>query len=673
MALNKTTPRLKSEGMVTLFSAADGGINLSENARSIKDNESPDMLNFWLHGGQLRLRPGLNTFIEHGFGTIIKVFPDDGSRLLLRRVIKNGETIEERYGIYIVTQNAVLSYDGSNLEQVPDSMIYSDDWVKNYSSRSFDNCVIIPSGSESSNTISTDSETWTAKGEAVYIIGSGYFLAVSPNVISYEHPFGTPHLTAASVVSDINPYVPVLYDNCTPEGAGTKVGGRNILSKKRIQKFTTNSTSIVYRLCESGIDNDTLTAVYHAELGSVYTFNFPKDYGISFQNGIAASLDRAAGTIELTAPLADAKSLGLTNNFEVTYSKTYEKVPVKDCSIGTWYDGGAQSSAGSGRIFLSGDESAPNRIYFSSRNDPTYFAQDDYIDIGAAADPITAFGIQYDILAVFKKNSIYSLQYSDSESFPTFVTKIVNAGTGCDMPGTLRLLSNMLVWANSKSGVFSLLSTTVRDERAVRMLSQNVNARLLSVDQEVLKSAAAVCDETSYLLIAGDTAFIFNYDNLQFSGTKKPENAPWFIWTLPQKLNLVFRYGNNFAGTCERNGTIFIFDENAALDDGRFFDACWLSKSFDFKAPDRLKKLYNFSVSFGSETPCKLELVYRDSAGEVKHNIIADGGDFYKTLSVNPNAAWSYCSSFGIRRTEGDNAAFCIFDYTARAVCGARR
>lgn len=666
-------PEMKTENPIVVKSTVDGGINLSADARVISDNESPNMLNFWLKLGNLRLRPGISKLVEQPYGRIVQVYPKDGNGILLRRTVKNETVTEEKYGIYIVTENAVLSYDGQSVERIADTLLFDGGWIKQYADRQFESCVIISSGSEKTSAVSAGGDDWTTKGETIYIIGSGYFLEVSPKMICYEKPTGVAHIAAACTVSDANPYVPVLYEDCTPDGVGEKVDERNMLSPKRIMKFTTGGTDFVYKLCEQNIDNVSVSATYFDQLGSIYTFDFPKDYEISIRNGNTASLDRKNGTITFSTTLVDAKALKLKNNLVVTYCKTYDDVPVKNCHIGTWYDGGTQTGTGCGRIFLSGNTDVPNRIYYSALNNPTYFAESAYIDIGANADPITAFGIQYDILAVFKRNSIYSLQYTNKGDSPSITAKMVNAKTGCDMPKTLLMISNMLVWANSAGGVFALLSTTVRDERAVRLLSQNINQSLLSLPRESLQNAAAVIDENSYYLAVDDTVFVMNYERLVFSNDKRPQNAPWFIWKLPQKLSLIMRIGRNLVGASQDDGILYIFDENAADDSGKFFEAWWHSKEFDYNDLNVLKKLCRFSFTIGSKEPLGFEISFCDAKGESCHKVYVDSTDYYKFVRFNPNSVWSCCNSFCLKRLEGDKTPFCLCGFSAEAVTGARR
>lgn len=655
-------------------SLADGGLNLAKRACQIADNESPDMLNFWRHDGQLKLRPGLRKAIEQGFGKIVNIYPRDGRNLLIRKITKDGVTIEEKHGIYIVTQTAVLCYDGEALERIADSLSYSGGWVSHYGDYDFESCAVLPSGSAEKSTFSDDNVTWMAEGEAICLVGSGYFVVISPQVVIYENPTGVPHFTAACLARSVIPHVPVLFEDCAANGTGTKVEDRNIISNECIKKFTTDAVSSTYTLSESGLDNSLVTAAYTTGSGSIYTFSFETNFTLATQNGILASLDRTAGTIYFTVKLVDAKAAGIKNNLVVTYSKTVcSKNPVSCCSVGIWYGGGTQTASGYSRMFLSGFEDTPNRIYYSAANDTAYFAENAYIDVGAPADPVTALGIQYDVLAVFKKDSVYSVGYSDTADSATFTVKEVNASVGCDMPATLRLASNTLFWCSSAGGVYALQSTTIKDERAVRLLSQNINAMLLALPEDDLLSASAVCDGTSYFLLVGDSAFILNYEKLHFKSGESPEGIAWFVFELPQKLYGVLRLGSHFAAS-SYEGTVYRFDDDAPDDDGSFFDAHWYSKSFDFGVPEKLKLLYKFILTVGCVGAVKLEVLFCDSAGEKRQTITVEGsGSMEESLSLYPASNWSQSASIGVRRVDGEFAPFGIIEFSAAAVPSAGR
>lgn len=664
---------MKKAKQLTVKALTNGGLNVADRPQDIADSESPDMLNFWSKDGQLRLRPGLRRQIEQSYGEIKDVYPRDGHSILIKKVIKNGKVTQEKYGIYIAAEHAVFCYDGNKAEQISRALRYESGWVKDYCDYNFSNCLFIPSGSACDSSFSDNGRTWTANGEKIYLIGSDYYLEIKPQVIVYENPTGNAHITVDTLITPVVPYVPVLYTDCTPAGKGKKADEHNIISNKCIQKFTTDAKSNLYSLCDNNLDNKQVTAVYCADSDSKYIFSFPPDTAAANFNGIIAYLDREKGTIYFDSVLADAASLNISNNLVVTYSKNfYDKNPVRNCAIGTWYDGGTQTNAGFSRLFLSGFKGIPNRIYYSCANNPLYFPENSYIDVGAPADSITAFGIQYDILAIFKNNSIYSLSYCGATDSTAFTVKEIHSSVGCDMPASLKLASNVLIWGSSNKGIYALKSTSIKDERAVQLLSRKINKKLLDIPAESLRRAAAVCYGSSYYLFAADNVFILNYDSLKLSGEQSSKNEAWFVWKLPETFTYAFMC-DSYLTASTQDGTVYLFDDTQGTDCGKYFDAYWYSKKLDFGFPDMLKKLYRFTLCFGCSQPENLEICFCDGSGESRHiETIGNGSECEKTVCVRPAARWAENAYIGVRRTENAVSPFSIIGYTANAVCGAQ-
>ena len=518
----------------TVCPEISGGINRSVGADSIEDGQSPDMLNFWQKNGRLTLRPGLKKLFTQEYGPVICVYPRDGSDLLISRVTQNG-AVEEKRGFYILTKKAVLIYDGQSCTRVPDSLFWKDGWQTRCGDYDFTGCALLPYGT-ANDAFGEADESVCVEGARLCVVGNGLF-QIAPHVVVYEMPTGVPHSTAACLIESVTPHIPVLYGNCASNGTGTKNEEPNLLTPLRIQKFTTDAISTTYRLCEDNLDNAPVTAVYSPAPGAACTFFFDRDCTLAQQGTLIASLDRAAGTLFFLSTLIDSTQNGVLNNLVVTYSKTDSDTvgdgnAVACCSFGIWFGGGTQSVSGCSRLFLAGCAAAPNRIYYCAAADLTYFAKNAYIDIGSPSDPITALGIQFDTLVVLKKGSVYALDYADTPDTAAFTVRVVNPAAGCDMPGSVCLLSNLLVWGDSAGGLNTLQSTSVANERAVRVLSRNIAPLLSALPKETLQAACAVCDGSRYLLLAGSTVFVLDYEKLQIQNGL-PKGANWFVWTLP--------------------------------------------------------------------------------------------------------------------------------------------
>lgn len=661
MSGNRTMPLMAEEKSLTETAVPEGGLNLSLQSDHIGDNESPDMLNMWWRDGMLKLRPGLQKKIEHSYGTVIDIYPRDGQSLLLRKVTNSGALAEEKYGFYIATKNTVLSYDGENLERIPNAMTYNGSWVSSYPDYNFEKCVFIPSGNEQNSAEISENLSWAATGDVVYLIGDGYFLKIAPQVVVYDYPMNKANVTAACFIGPVNPYVPVIETDCNSSGEGTKAEERNLLTPFCIQKFTTNATDKVYHLNDTEIDNALVTVVYTVG-SSIYKFSFDKDYVICSQVSVVATLDREQGTITFSKVLIDAASSGVKNNLTVTYGKTiFSEIPVSCCMFGTWFDS---------CLFLSGYDKKQNRVYYSAANDPLYFKESAYMDIENPSKPVTAFGIQSNNLVIFKCNGLYTIDSTSDEADYTY--KEVNSTIGCDMPKTVNLAGNILVWANTSGGVFALKTTSTKSEWEVRLLSQNINSNLLCNDILNMQKANAVADGTHYYLLIGENLYILDYSSMYLSSVTEKLNITWHLWSIPFEVNNLFFLNSKLAASSLDDGCIYIFNEEKADDGGVFFEAYWFSRNIDFGAAHKLKKLYRSIITLDFDGILKIQSCCRDSSGQSRKTFIIErASEGEKTITYNTPSAWSRISSVGIRRCKGDLNSFSIKGFTALAACGS--
>jgi hypothetical protein len=120
--------------------------------------------------------------------------------------------------------------------------------------------------------------------------------------------------------------------------------------------------------------------------------------------------------------------------------------------------------------------------------------------------------------------------------------------------------------------------------------------------------------------------------------------------------------GTQFAATLPDDGSIYIFDESSASDDGAFFDACWYSKSFDLGLPQRLKKFYRVFITIRNSDLLKLQFCYRDDAGETDKVVLIEStaSGTFKSITFNPVSIWSQRASIGVKRLAGDLSNYSI-------------
>ena len=651
----------------------DGGVNYSRFPEHIDDSQASDILNMWYDNFMLKLRPGLCRTIAQQYGPIVGVYPRDGHRILLKRITCSGTVTQEKYWVYIVTGRAVLSYDGVQIERLPTLIAYdSSQWNYYYNDFTIGSCVLLPANAYSQQMTDGSGQTWKAEGNTVYLFGSGYFLTIAPQVEYWPFPIGEIHVTADYVVSYRTPYVPAITTDTRPAGSGTANESRNYLTPQVMQRFTADSSSTVYKLADSGLDNDTVRIAYTNPATGV-TLNYEMIAGQTSdtEDGISAAVDRNAGTVTFgTAPVGAA---GVKDNVQVTYSKTvYTENPVFQCAVGSWY-GGVLGQMGGNRIFLSGCNGTPSTLYYSAADNPGYFPVDAEIAVGNPSDPVTAFGEQFNILVIFKKYGIYSLSCSGSGQDAAYAVTLVHGGDGCDMPGSVQLVRNVLVWANSHDGIFLLHSTQIKDERAVVNISRNINPRLLTLDADTLTGACSAADGHGYLLFAGENVFVWQFDSLSVTNSQLVQDEGKYtfaVWELPHAVGCAFRYEGTVYAADGADGTVYRFDDTQGTDDGEWFDACWCSKAFDFGAPESLKQASGLWIRMVSEQPLCVKVACGDAAGEEEPVSIRVDPEDDRPVAFGVSGDWAASVKFSVRRVRDDCGRFGIAAFTLKAVEG---
>ena len=117
----------------------------------------------------------------------------------------------------------------------------------------------------------------------------------------------------------------------------------------------------------------------------------------------------------------------------------------------------------------------------------------------------------------------------DGRNAVSFTYKAVNAQVGCDLPQTIQLIENNLVFCNTYAGVHILLSSSAAYENNVERISLKVNGdperETRGLLYDVRRSDVPVTsfdDDHRYWLLVGDHAYLWDYE---ISGYKNPS---WF-------------------------------------------------------------------------------------------------------------------------------------------------
>lgn len=225
---------------------------------------------------------------------------------------------------------------------------------------------------------------------------------------------------------------------------------------------------------------------------------------------------------------------------KVQYAKANEtaKKAIDDCHVATTYGStGIEANC----VVMAGSEAQPNAFFWSGSDEnganPAYFPIEQYNLVGEYDDPITAFGRQQNKLVIFQNRRISSATYSfttlDNRLIVSLNTITVNDKIGCDIPNSIQLIENNLVWANSRLGVMYLKDSTYAYETLVVRISGNINDDSKVSEQKGLlrnlQEAKVTCsmdDGQRYWLCVDGNAFIWDYSLQGY--TANTEKLCWF-------------------------------------------------------------------------------------------------------------------------------------------------
>lgn len=309
--------------------------------------------------------------------------------------------------------------------------------------------------------------------------------------------------------SSFKTYIPTIRKNADPlTGAGDPYQPENRLSGwKRITynaAVLPDSGGYAYRLPVSGVAG---VVVFVDGVRQ----RKPEDY----------DLNEARDTI-IFASMPPVTNPPTNNSVEVLYFKENEIAynNIMDCTVACVF-GGARDLC----VVMAGSLTQRN-AYFWTGNDnvamnPTYFPMLQYNLAGDVSEAITGFGKQQNMLVIFKEHSVGRATFNtekinDREQITMDYTRI-NAETGCDLPRTIQLIDNNLVWANRQSGVHVLRDSSAAYENNIVCISKKVNGDYRRDGLfALLKDAdpAAVCSvdtDRKYILAYNGDAYEWNY------------------------------------------------------------------------------------------------------------------------------------------------------------------
>ena len=497
-----------------------------------------------------------------------------------------------------------------------------------------------------SGTTATELLTVTSKPVTMFIFNRILYMLSADGYWQYD----------GTTAKEVEPYIPDIMIVCNPDGTGGEMTdyNYNMIGAGFRVGFNGDGTSTVYHLPkqkdESGND---LPIDPFDKTKPVGKGNMPVKVIIGTTEHSEAdttpgfTVDRNAYTVTFTT----APASGTDNVFITAYVTNTSYInKILKCKYAVSYGGNNNS-----HLFLAGG--GDSKYYYSDAFDATYFPEMNYAAIGATEDDITGFGLQYNVLIIFKPREIFSVNYAfttDTLGLEKMVlsSQPVNNEVGCDMPHTIQYIDNRLTWGNTTHGICTLCSTNIVDERNVRAISRNINGGDREnglIAEPNLKDAIAVDYDGKYILFINHNAYVWDYRNAPFSESLKrtvddsAKATAWYKWDAIPTVKCAcvlgnLYYGGSVAGELYYGGDAINKFTNDLNDFGNAIEAYYQTPLFDFQAFESLKTIKQAFFETRGDTSTKIRITYitdDNPNGEV------DPEDIYVPSWLWDNFTWN--------------------------------
>ena len=311
---------------------------------------------------------------------------------------------------------------------------------------------------------------------------------------------------------------------------------------------------------------------------------------------------------DVAPPVTDPPT---NNTVHITYEleNAEAEKAISDCRYVSVYGGTGELC-----VVMAGAEEQPNAYFWSGNSslkmDASYFPMEQVQLAGSSEERITGFGRQQDNLIVFKESSVGKTTLGVQEINGRIMIDLpyvpINASIGCNLPWSIQLVENNLVFAN-RNGIYTVLDTTPANENNIVALSRKINGSaerpgylvdIINTDEDVV----CACDDgTHYYLTAGGHTWAWNYE---LSGWKDPS---WFLLTDTDAVALI----------CEGN-EIFHVDgvgrvrslHNIYDDYGEAMERVYRFPTMNFGSYDCRKNVNSVIVTLGAYEPEETEIWY---------------------------------------------------------------
>ena len=622
------------------FPRLDGGLNLWEMDYRLNRNQSPEMKNLWWQDGVLQCRDGQSYLYGPSQEQLITPLPEGVA-----------PWVDLGTG-YTCTSD--LFWDHAFFH-IGTKLYYMDPSAET------------PAMTELVDGVPENRGTFFRYNDGLFYKNRGAFIKVK-----YD-PAKTPVFSASHV--EDNAYTPIIVMNASPStGSGDTYQPENRLSPKKTVQY--NAAEDQQMITKNGDGSTTVfdlgktaaadhlsrvtdvyfgstlvnTAIYTTDVSTgkvTFTTAPPSDTIITFVakfgvvtyqlpvkevdavtevkvNGevkaestdYAVDLTKGQVVFVTAPPVSDP---AVNNTVEITYSKANEDAlnAIMDCPYAIVY-GGSQDVC----IVLGGCEKQPNAFFWCGNDsvgmNESYWPMSFYNLAGDSEDGITGFGKQYGTLVIFKEKSLgksaYSVEDVDDRDSISLTYTAINAKIGCDLPWTIQLIENNLVFCNTEGGVHIVRDSTSALENNIECLSRNVNGTDqrpgLLADVRASETVTGFDDGNHYWVVANGHAYLWDY---LLSAWKDPS---WFYFTNIDGAAFFRTVDKSYH--LDARGRVTVFNRTF-LDYWRAIEKVYQFPPQFFDSYDRLKDILYCIFTVRSDTDSVVDIRY-DSDYETRHD-----------------------------------------------------
>lgn len=354
-----------------------------------------------------------------------------------------------------------------------------------------------------------------------------------------------------------------------------------------------DACGLIFHLPQTGLDTSPVKISVDAQPNLVQDQGFTVDY-------VAGTVDFGRGTAPYGIP---AKG---TSNVWVTAYKTVagNKEKIAGCRAAVRFGGETAGVVGGTRVFVMANPGHPYRYWHSDlglhvSSGMRYFPDTSEEALDQNSEAITAAAKMGDELIIFKENSIFAVGYAFDGQDAYYPVRECHSSIGCDMPGSVQLVDNRLVFAHTRIGVYMLASTNNDLENIVKPISANINPLLLN--ESGLADACSYDFGRYYWLCAGGRVYLWDYDTTPYYNYADYDKA--------QRRLAWYRFDNIDAGFLFENGDELCYGGEQGIarftknqnDFGQAIPAYFKSKAFDLGSPEEAKTFLYLYPSFSMD------------------------------------------------------------------------